>query len=515
MSTDARGRSPSRDLRKRIRVRVARSARAAAGAPRPLVLLLVVAAILSLAWSLSVPGFQAPDEEPHFAYAQYLAETGSPPHLNVGTGSLSTEAKTAVQTAQLHSLVGIPGARPAWTSADLRLWKDQEARIGSGQRSDGSGPNRAGANPPLYYVYEAIPYRASLWGDLYTRLLAMRLWTGVLMVLTVAMVWAIAGEVFGPDRWRQTVAAGVTALQPMLGYIGSTVSPDGFLTFIWTAFVLVALRILRRGPSLRRFLALGVLAAASMLTHGRGLAIVPPLIVVLLVAAWRYRAAGQPDWRRHLGWATAAIALAAGPVLAWRLLHHIEPGGGGLYGSQASFAGTHFSVKQLVGVTWQFYFHKLPFMQARIGPDYGYRQVFIETFFGTFGSLEVRYPAWVYDRLQLGAAVGLVALVATTAWHAPAFRRNIDVVVVLSTVGLSMLALLHIASYLNLLQAPGDPVFTGRYLLPLISLFALAIAWVVGALPRRASLVTGAAVLGVGVLMSLAALGLSAARFYA
>jgi hypothetical protein len=252
-----------------------------------------------------------------------------------------------------------------------------------------------------------------------------------------------------------------------------------------------------------------------MLTHGRGLAIVPPLVVVLFAAAWRHGGLMRPAWRRHLGWAAAAIAVAAVPVLTWRVLHRIEPGGGGLYGSQASFAGTHFSVKQLIGVTWQFYFHKLPFMQPRIGPAYGYRQVFIETFFGTFGSLEVRYPAWVYDRLQLGVAIGLIALVAVAVRRAAALRRNIDVVVVLASMGLSMLALLQIASYLNLLQVPSDPVFTGRYLLPLVSLFALAIAWVVGAIPRRASHLLGGALLGVGVLMSLAGLGLSAARFYA
>jgi 4-amino-4-deoxy-L-arabinose transferase-like glycosyltransferase len=371
----------------------------------------VTAAILSLAWALSVPAFQAPDEGPHFAYAQHFAETGSPPHPSSGTGPLSTEATTAVQTAQLNSLIGIPGARPAWTSADTRLWKSEQP-FTSAQRRDGSGPNRAGGNPPLYYAYEAIPYRAFLWRDVFTRLLAMRLWTGLLMVLTVAMVWSIAGEVFGPDPWRRTLAAGVVALQPMLGYIGSTVSPDGFLTFIWTAFVLVALRILRRGPTLRRFVILGALAAASMLTHGRGLAIVPPLMVVLLVVGWQSRAVLRRDWRRHAAWAATTLLVAAVPLLAWRALHHTDPGGGGLYGGQASFSGTSFSVKQLLGVTWQFYFHRLPFMQVRIGPAYGYRQVFIETFFGTFGSLEATYPVWVYDRLQLAVAIGLIALLA-------------------------------------------------------------------------------------------------------
>jgi hypothetical protein len=154
-------------------------------------------------------------------------------------------------------------------------------------------------------------------------------------------------------------------------------------------------------------------------------------------------------------------------------------------------------------------------MDPRIGPAYGYRQVFIQTFFGTFGSLEVTYPQWVYDRLQDAAALGLVGVLWLTVRRAKALWRNLDIVLVLVSVAVSMVALLHVASYLNLLKVPSDPVFTGRYLLPLISLFGLAVAWVIGALPRRASHLVGAALLGIGVLMSLAGLGLSAARFYA
>jgi 4-amino-4-deoxy-L-arabinose transferase-like glycosyltransferase len=483
-------------------------------APLPLVLLLGSAAILSLAWALSTPAFQAPDEEAHFAYAQHLSETGSPPSVNGGRGALSTEARTAAQTAQVHSLIGIPSARPAWTSADLRLWRSERDRLTASERADGSGPNTAGANPPLYYAYEAVPYRAFLWGDVFTRLVAMRLWTGLLTVLTVGMVWAIAGEIFGPDPWRRTLATGVVALQPMLGYIGSTVSPDAFLTAIWTAFLLIAVRTIRRGPTPARLLGLCALSAGSVLTHGRGLAILGPLTVVLLILAWRSRAVLGRLLRRRLVLAIGAVLVAAAPVLVWRLLHPAEPGGGGLYGSQATFAGTRFDVIQLLSHVWQFYLPGLGFMDARLGPPYGYRQVFIETFFGTFGSLEVTYPSRFYDALQWAVALGLGGLLVLVIARARSLRRNLDVVLVFAGAGLSLLFLLHLASYVNLLKVPSDPIFTGRYLLPLVSLFGLAVAWIVGALPRRASLLVGGAVLGVGVLMSLAGLGLSAARFY-
>ena len=54
----------------------------------------------------------------------------------------------------------------------------------------------------------------------------------------------------------------------------------------------------------------------------------------------------------------------------------------------------------------------------------------------------------------------------------------------------------------------------GRYLLPLVSLFGLAIAFVCASLPRRAGPVAAAAVLAVGVLLQLGGLGIELARFY-
>ena len=61
---------------------------------------------------------------------------------------------------------------------------------------------------------------------------------------------------------------------------------------------------------------------------------------------------------------------------------------------------------------------------------------------------------------------------------------------------------------------PGDPVLIGRYVLPLVSLWALGIAAVAAALPRRWGLVFGAGVLTVGALLQVSGLGLTLTRFY-
>ena len=51
-------------------------------------------------------------------------------------------------------------------------------------------------------------------------------------------------------------------------------------------------------------------------------------------------------------------------------------------------------------------------MAPRVGPPYGYHQVFIESFFGRFASLEVAYPAGVYALIQVRVrSLGLVGLV--------------------------------------------------------------------------------------------------------
>ena len=71
-------------------------------------------------------------------------------------------------------------------------------------------------------------------------------------------------------------------------------------------------------------------------------------------------------------------------------------------------------------------------------------------------------------------------------------------------------------SYRALLGNGGsDPLITGRYLLPLVSLWALAITFTIGSLPRRAAVVLGAVILLIAVVLSLDAIGITAARFYA
>lgn len=477
--------------------------------PPPLASLLIVAAVLGIAWAALLPPFQGPDESDHFAYVQHLAETGSAPSATTyaGAGSYSTEEARALDMLGLRALMGNPGARPIWGEADQRRWSAFERELPDAARADGEGANPIAKNPPLYYGVAGIAYELSPDRSLFPRLFATRLFGVALLVLTVALTWLAASELTA-RTWARTLAAGVVALQPQLVFMAGVVNADILLVAIWTAFVALSLRTLKRGPTTACILGLFALAAMSPLTHGRGLALLPPLAIVLALVWWRHR----PPLRPVLAWAAGGAALLGAALLAFRLF--TSSAGGTLYGGQTRYIDQDgFRPGQFIATVWQFYLPQLPGMGPRIGPDFGFRQMWIETFFGRFGSLDVSYPPRVYELLRVAALLALAAVAGSLALRWRQVRREWTVLVALLAIAGSLVALLHLVSYLALLGVP-DPLIVGRYALPLVSLLGLAVAFVATSLPRRLGPLLAAAVLAGGVLLQLAGLGLTAVRFY-
>jgi hypothetical protein len=486
--------------------------RAAARIPHPLALILLLAALQSVAWDISVPAFQGPDEDAQFAYLQHFAETGSIPSATTGRASNSTEEQEALIWLNLFPLRGNVLTRPAWSSADLRAWHRLERSMPSGSRANGDGPNPQASNPPLYYALMAVPYRLFVWLPLLKRLFVLRLFSALFYLGTIALTWALAGEVFGRVRWKQTLATGAVALQPKLAFMSAVISADNLLILAITGFLLATLRLVRRGPSMGRVLAASALAAAAVLTQGRGLVTVPVLIVALVVAWIRHRPGTGATLRRG----AASAATVVGALGAYALFVRASNGSAPFGGQVSALNSGAFNVGQFLSSIYQFYFPRLPGMAARIGPAYGYRQVFIDTFYGAYGWIEVTLSSPFETALQVLSAVGLVGLATACVVNWRRLRRSWPVVVVMLVLLLTSLGLLHYVSYRALLNNGGsDPLITGRYLLPLVSLFGLAIAFTVGSLPRRIGPLVGAVILAVGVLLSFDAIGITMARFYA
>jgi 4-amino-4-deoxy-L-arabinose transferase-like glycosyltransferase len=504
------------DVRRRIAVPWPRKvtaglARRVRSVPRSLALILFLGALLSLGWNIALPAFQGPDEDAHFAYVQYLAETGSLPAV-AGNSPVSMQEHDALTYLNLFPLRGVLEARPAWSAADLRYWTAIEHTLPSGARSDGYAGNAVASNPPLYYAVMSVPYLLFGWLPLLKLIFVLRLFNAAFYLATIALVWVIAGDLFGRERWKQTLAAGVVALEPQVGFMSAVINADKLLIALITAFLLASLRVVMRGPTTPRVLTMTFLAAAAALTQGRGLVTLPVLASTLVVAWIRFRPQIVQALRQLAG-AAAALGCA--------LLFYLKFGtpGGAAYGGQASAlnSGAGFNVRQFLSSVYQFYLPSLPDMQPRLGPAYGYRQVFIETFFGAFGWLEVRFKPRVYDLLQVAAAIGLVGFYTACVlrWRSRLRHAWPQIVVMLSLL-ITSVAFLHYVSYRSLLNTSGaEPLIVGRYLLPIVSLFGLAVTYTIGSLPRKLSAVAGAVVLAAGVLLSLTAIGITAVRFYA
>ncbi|HEV7772188.1 MAG TPA: DUF2142 domain-containing protein [Conexibacter sp.] len=500
---------------RRVPRAIAHRSRALAGrvhrTPAPLALLLAVTAVLGLAWAVVMPPFQGPDESDHFAYVQHLAETGSAPSSTVfsGAGSYSTEQGEALSALGLRATLANPTARPMWSTLDQQRWERFERMLPQNGRSDGEGADPAAKNPPAYYAYEGVFYRLSPDTSLFGRQLVTRLASVLLLMLTVGLVWIAASELTR-QTWARVLAAGVVALQPQLSFIGAIVNPDILLVAVWTAFITLSIVTLNRGPTTARVLGLFALAALSLLTHGRGIALLPPLALVLALSWWRDR----PAWRVAVRWLAGGLAVLAAALIAFRL-YTSGNGGGALYGGQvAAFQQHSINLREFLSYVWQFYLPPLPVLEQHLGPPYGFRQLFVETFFGTFGSLDVRLPGRIYALLQIASVLGLVALYTAVVVRWRELRARWYIALALAGLGLTGIVFLHVVSYLALLGAP-DPVIVGRYLLPMIALFALAVTFVATSLPRRIGPLFAAVVLACGVLLQLAGLGLTVIRFYA
>jgi Predicted membrane protein (DUF2142) len=496
----------------RAREGARRSLARARSIPRPLAVLLLVGAIHVAAWLAVTPAFQGPDEPAHFSYAQQLAETGSPPEKLGGNGrSRSTEETLAMDWAGLHSLIGVLDARPAWSDAEERAWEEVEAALPAGASEDGLGPNAVAGNPPLYYAYEAVAYHAAPGGSLFARFHAMRIASALLYLLTIPLAWLIAAELFKP-LWARALTAAIVAIHPKLASLGASINPDVLLTTVWTAFIYVAIRTLRHGATRGRLAAIGILAAASVLTHGRGLAILGPLAALLLFTYLRHRP-GRGPAVRQAGLCLGIVAVGALLLVAFKSL---SSGEGAYAGEISGFGEQSFSVRQFISYVWQFYLPKLSFMESTVGPqDYGFREVFIQGFWSDYAHLEIVLPSTAVDLLQVSSIALLIALYTLAVMRRETFREWWDTAALLLVAGVSMILLVHLVSYRNLLGDPHDPLYAGRYLLPLISVFAIGVTVFVAALPRRIVPVAAGLTIGVSIALVLSGIGMSLVRFYA
>jgi len=482
--------------------------------PAPLAALLGVVLLLGVAWALVVPPFQVPDEAVHVQYTQSIVARGELP--GKGRGVLSTQEGFALVTAQNGGIRNNMFPKPEWSERAFHRWERQARDLPD---DDGGAYFPQSENPPLYYLYEAIPYVAAGGGSFFDRMHAMRLWSALLLLVTTTGAWLLAGEVFGRDRVLQLATAGLVGLQPMVTFISAGVNPDAGIVAFWTVAFWLGARVLRRGLTLRDGVALGLVVGLAVTEKATSWALVPAALLAAVVGWRRVRARGDAGAGRALGATLAAFALPAG---AWvvtaaalgRGVTNHAPDRAGV--STPSLTSLH-SLREFASYVWQYYLPKLPF-QDRYAPLLGDTSRFYttwhETGWAAFGWLEVRLPDWAYSVLGIASALAILGGVAAIVRADRRRRADPATVGFLLLAALGLMLALHWVDYTYLTIAR-HAVEQGRYILPLVAIGGLAVAGSVSLLRRRWR-APAVGILIAGLLtLQLASLAVTAERYFA
>jgi 4-amino-4-deoxy-L-arabinose transferase-like glycosyltransferase len=479
--------------------------------PAPLVWLLAATFVLSFAWALVTPAFQAPDEQSHFGYVQSLAEGPGLPG-DADRPFVASEQMLGSDNSNADQAAAQPTVKMEWSEPAYERWRERQAALPDEARSDGGGPNPAANNPPLYYLYATPAYAAASGGDLFDRLLSVRFASLLWLLVTVAAVWLLAGEVFGRDRLLQLAAASLAGLAPMLTFISASVTPDAMLYALWSLVLWLGVRMIKRGSSWPLALALFGLVGAACVVKGTSYGLIPAAGLALAVGLWRLRP------RRPGPAAAAAGAALLGLVLTLGVWKIVAAGADRATSAQLTAATATdgvLNVRMLLSYVWQFYLPKLSFQDDFAFPDstaLPVDYIWLQGVWGAFGWLEVTLPPIAYD-LLIPLTVVVVVAAGLTLWRT---RRATDwaVAAFLVLVTVTLLAGLHWTEFQQISRG-GGALNQGRYLLPLAGIAGLVLAQAVRALPARWRPGGVAAVIGGLLVLQLVSLALMLDRFYA
>ena len=480
--------------------------------PRAAYLCALVALVNGIAWSLLTPPFHVPDEISHVAYVQYLAETGKLPVSQPGKPPYSPEENALIGALNFYGVIGLAGNRPPLTpQASAPLHAAEAAHFSK------VGPDAANAtnNPPLYYALDSVPYLLSPSSKLIDRLVLMRLLSAVLAPLMVIVIFAFLRELFPRSPWIWTVGGLLAALEPMSGFLSGGVTPDGLLNLVSAGTILAAARCLRRGLTLRTGVVLGLVTAVGLLTKPAFYSLVPGVVVAILAGVLAARR--RDELRAAARGAGAAVGAVAGVLAAYLVVTHTVlervSGGSGLPGAPSGLVavGSHPLTERL-SYMWQLFLPRLPFMTAQF-PGFPLKDLWNQQLLGRFGWIDYGYDPWVYDVFWwLSVAIGVAAVVALVR-SSGAVRRRIGEIVTYLVFVAGVVVVIAWADYSAKIQ--GASLFEqGRYLLPLLALFAALVGVALRGLGDRVGRPVGAALVMAMLAASVFAQLMTIDRFY-
>ncbi|HEX7289683.1 MAG TPA: DUF2142 domain-containing protein [Conexibacter sp.] len=428
-----------------------------------------VAVLNALAWSLITPAFQVPDEQTHAAYAQQLAEAGRPPVDRRGEERLAPELVAAMTATRFGSLQARTfGAAVTSPLQQRRL--DAALHRGLARRSANDAAGPAAPEPPLYYALEAIPYRVASGATLLDRLMLMRAFSALLAGATALLAFLFVRECLPGRPWAWTVGALGAALHPLLGFVSGGVNPDALLFPLCAALFYALAVAFRRGLTPRLAVWIGAILAAGVVGKINFYGLVPGALLAVALAA-RAGAGGLLNGRA-LRLVAIVVGIAVAPFLLLSALDALVWDRAWILARTPAEAPLdHGGLGGDLSYLWQVFLPRLPGQATAFPEFYPGWQLWLKGFVGKFGWTVVNYAEWVHQLAALLLALaGGLALRALVRERATA-RRRLPELLGYAAIAAGLLLLIAMVALRGF--APGVAgAIQGRYLLPLLALFA-------------------------------------------
>ena len=209
-------------------------------------IILLVSFIKGLMWLALIPLFDTPDEPVHFDYIQKIAENNKI-FFNKKDKNDIYQSEEVDLTVKYSGL--IKGYHSGLDKIDFAAGEigKNEGRINAlppPLRKTNTDISAISTQyPPLYYLLGSLPYKMFYTDSIITRVFAVRIFTLLLGLLTIFMVYKIAGLIFGGQKYIPAFIALLVSFNPMYTFISVSVNSDNLLTLLFTVFLYCYLKI--------------------------------------------------------------------------------------------------------------------------------------------------------------------------------------------------------------------------------------------------------------------------------
>jgi hypothetical protein len=252
-----------------------------------ILLLLSVALVNGILWSILIPPFHAPDENYHFEYAQII-ERFKVLHPDPGMWQLR-EIGVAWDLVQIHPVRFDPfrilDLSDRRSIAEL-IHSLNDPEIQRGYVYDEGiwfAPfrNFTYDHPPLYYFLIGAVQSWLEDKSIIVRILFNR-WVSVFIgVVAVALSYRAGKEIWQDEGWACFLAS-LVCFQPMVTFLTSVVGDGALGIAMFSACTWLILRVIRKGWTARRALAIALLLGLGLLARTSLVILIPILILSFL-----------------------------------------------------------------------------------------------------------------------------------------------------------------------------------------------------------------------------------------